>query len=66
MHKSIVWRWAIALLIVLSVIAGCAQPTPQVITRVETVVVERQIPVEKRVVETVVIEKQQVVFRSGR
>ncbi|NLS78636.1 MAG: twin-arginine translocation signal domain-containing protein, partial [Chloroflexi bacterium] len=48
------------------VAASCAQPTPEVIEKEvpvekivkETVVVEKQVPVEKVVKETVVVEKQ--------
>jgi hypothetical protein len=53
-----------AVVVVLSMLAGCAQPTPQVITKVETVVVEKEVSVEKRVGETVIIEKEKVVERE--
>ncbi len=50
-------------------LAACAQPTPQIIEKEvpvekvvkETVVVEKQIPVEKTVKETVIVEKEKVV-----
>ncbi len=50
-------------------VQACAQPTPQVIEKEvpvekvvkETVVVEKQVPVEKTVKETVVVEKEKVV-----
>jgi peptide/nickel transport system substrate-binding protein len=53
-----------ALLVLLPLLAGCAQPTPQVITKVETVVVEKEVPVEQKVVETVVVEKERVVEKK--
>ena len=37
--------------------ASCAQPTPQVIEKPVTVVVEKAVPVEKQVLQTVVVEK---------
>lgn len=40
------------------VAVACAAPTPQVIEKPVTVVVEKQVPVEKQVVSTVVVEKQ--------
>jgi len=40
-----------------AVAASCAQPTPQVVEKPVTVVVEKQVPVEKVVKETVVVEK---------
>lgn len=40
------------------VLGACAQPTPQVIEKPVTVVVEKQVAVEKQVVSTVVVEKQ--------
>ncbi len=55
----------IALLVALAVLAACAAPTPELIEKevvvekpvVETVVVEKEVVVEKPVVETVVVEK---------
>ena len=52
-----------------AVVAACAQPTPQIIEKEvpvekvvkETVVVEKEVPVEKTVKETVVVEKEKVV-----
>ena len=41
-----------------AVAASCAQPTPQVIEKPITVVVEKEVPVEKQVISTVVVEKQ--------
>ncbi|MFN2169187.1 MAG: twin-arginine translocation signal domain-containing protein [Anaerolineae bacterium] len=38
--------------------ASCAQPTPQVIEKPITVVVEKEVEVEKEVVRTVVVEKE--------
>ena len=38
--------------------ASCAQPTPQVIEKPVTVVVEREVPVEKQVLSTVIVEKE--------
>ena len=52
------WSAALAIVVVLSMLASCAQPTPQVITKIETVVVEKEIPVEKIVQQTVVVEKE--------
>ena len=43
---------------VLLVVAGCAVPTPQVIEKPVTVVVEREVQVEKEVIRTVVVEKE--------
>ncbi len=39
-------------------LSACAQPTPAVVEKPVTVVVEKQVPVEKQVVSTVVVEKQ--------
>ena len=50
-----------AVIMVLSLLGACAQPTPQVITKIETVVVEKQVPVEKQVIQTVVVEKEKIV-----
>jgi len=44
--------------IVFSLVAGCAPQTPQVIEKPVTVVVEKQVEVEKQVVSTVMVEKQ--------
>ena len=59
----------IALLLVAAVLAACAAPTPEVVEKevvvekpvVQTVVVEKEKIVEKPVVETVVVEKEKVV-----
>jgi len=53
----------VALTLLASLLAGCAQPTaePEVITVKETVIVEKEVPVEKEVVQTVVVEKEKVV-----
>ena len=59
----------LALLTVVGLLAGCPAPTPQVIEKevvvekpvVETVVVEKEVVVEKPVVETVVVEKEKKV-----
>jgi len=64
--RSRMYRIAGSLLIVIllmSVFAGCAPATPQIVEKVvkETVVVEKQVPVEKKVVETVVVEKEKIV-----
>jgi ABC-type glycerol-3-phosphate transport system substrate-binding protein len=40
------------------VLSACAQPTPVVIEKQVTVEVEKEVPVEKKVVETVVVEKE--------
>ncbi len=40
-----------------TLLAGCSQPTPEIITKIETVVVEKEKVVEKQVVSTVVVEK---------
>ncbi len=42
-------------------LSACAQPTPAVVEKPVTVVVEKQVPVEKQVVSTVVVEKEKVV-----
>jgi len=53
------WGLLIALLITLTlVLPACSTPTPQVIEKPVTVVVEKQVPIEKQVVSTVVVEKQ--------
>jgi len=60
---------ASALATVAAAVQACAQPTPQVIEKEvpvekvvkETVVVEKEVPVEKTVKETVVVEKEKVV-----
>ena len=54
-----------ALLLVLAVLAACAPPTPEIVEKevvvekpvVQTVVVEKEVVVEKPVVQTVVVEK---------
>jgi peptide/nickel transport system substrate-binding protein len=51
----------LGVVLVLSMLAGCAPATPQVVTQIQTVVVEKQVPVEKQVVQTVVVEKEKVV-----
>jgi len=51
----------LAVIMVLSLLGACAQPTPQVVTKIETVVVEKQVPVEKQVIQTVVVEKEKIV-----
>ncbi len=51
-----------ALVVVASlIISSCAAPTPQVIEKVVTVEVEREVVVEKEVVQTVEVEKEKVV-----
>jgi len=61
------WTSLFALVIIASlVLAACAPPTPEIIERevvvekpvVETVIVEKEVLVEKEVVETVVVEKE--------
>ena len=61
------WMTMIALAAIAAMILpACAPPTPEVIVKevpvekkvVETVVVEKEVPVEKKVVETVVVEKE--------
>ena len=59
----------VSVAVLTSLVAACAPPTPQVIEKdvvveklvVETVVVEKEVIVEKLVVETVVVEKEVVV-----
>ncbi len=64
------WTILIALVAIAAMILpACAAPTPEVIVKevpvekkvVETVVVEKEVPVEKEVVKTVVVEKEKVV-----
>ncbi len=58
-----------ALATVAAAVQACAQPTPQIVEKEvpvekvvkETVVVEKEVPVEKTVKETVVVEKEKVV-----
>lgn len=64
MSSKKVMRWLVVLAMLLPVLASCAQPTPQVITKVETVVVEKEVPVEKQVVQTVVVETEKEVVRT--
>lgn len=47
-----------AMIAVGAIAASCAQPTPQVIEKPVTVVVEKEVSVEKQVLQTVVVEKQ--------
>jgi len=63
-------RWAaMALVLLLALIAACAPPAPEVVEKevvvekpvVETVIVEKEVVVEKPVVETVIVEKEVVV-----
>ena len=68
--------WKLVLLLVsLSLIAaatGCAAPTPEIVEKevvveklvVETVIVEKEVVVEKPMVETVIVEKEVVVEKS--
>ena len=55
-RRQLVWT-IVAILVILSMVA-CAAPTPEIIT------VEKEIPVEKKVVETVVVEKEVVVEKK--
>jgi len=64
------WGTLLALVVIAAItLSACAAPTPEVIEKevvveksvVETVVVEKEVVVEKSVVETVVIEKEVVV-----
>ena len=60
------------LVITITILSACAAPTPQVIEKevvvekpvVETVIVETERVVEKPVVETVIVEKERVVEKS--
>lgn len=45
-------------LIAMAVLASCAQPTPQVIEKPVTVVVEKEVQIEKEVLATVVVERE--------
>jgi peptide/nickel transport system substrate-binding protein len=58
MHKRKYTVFAVMMLATLIAIVGCAAPTPQVIEKPVTIVVEKEVPVEKEVVKTVVVEKQ--------
>lgn len=54
------WSVMVAVVMVVSLLlSACAPATPQVIEKkvIETVVVEKEVPVEKKVVETVAVEK---------
>lgn len=62
MNKSV--AFILAVVMVFGLVAGCAQPTPQVIDRPVTVVVEKEVPVEKQVVNTVIVEKEKVVEKQ--
>jgi len=67
------WVWAVTVLVVVGLlVAACAPATPQVIEKqvivekpvIQTVVVEKEKEVEKRVVETVVVEKEKEVEKQ--
>jgi len=58
--KKNVWI-AVFVLLGLGLLAACAQPTPQVVEKPITVVVEKEVPVEKQVIATVIVEKEKVV-----
>jgi alkaline phosphatase len=64
MPKRNLGRWVLAALAIVMLFSGCAQPTPQVVTKVQTVVVEKERIVEKPVVQTVVVEKEQAVEKQ--
>ena len=61
-----------ALLLVVAVLAGCARPTPEVVEKevvvekpvIQTVVVEKEKVVEKPVIETVIVEVEKVVVAT--
>ncbi|NLS77672.1 MAG: ABC transporter substrate-binding protein [Chloroflexi bacterium] len=55
--KNKAWRWLVVAAMLLPVLAGCAQPTPEVIEKPVTVVVEKEVTVK----ETVVVEKEKEV-----
>ena len=55
---------ALMLALVGVLVAGCAQPTPQIIEKPITVVVEREVSVEKQVLSTVIVEKEKVVEKK--
>jgi len=72
MNGKKIFGLLVTILILSSIIAACAQPTPEVIK--EQVIVEKEVPVtvevekevivEKKVVETVVVEKEVVVIAT--
>lgn len=51
-------RAVVALALLGAILAGCAQPAPQVIEKPITVVVEKPVEVAKEVIQTVVVEKE--------
>lgn len=64
MRKNKYLPIVIGITVIVSLLVSCAPtPTPVTIEKkvVETVVVEKEVPVEKKVVETVVVEKEKIV-----
>jgi peptide/nickel transport system substrate-binding protein len=59
------WALVIALLTIgLVVLSACAAPEPQIIEKQVTVVVEKEVSVEKQVIQTVLVEKEVQVDRQ--
>ena len=59
------WALFIALLtIAVLAFSACSAPTPQVIEKPVTVVVEKEVSVEKQVLQTVLVEKEKVVSQE--
>ena len=54
----------LAMLLGLSLLAGCAQPAPQIIEKPVTVVVEKEVRVKEEVIATVLVEKEVVVEKK--
>ena len=73
MNGKKIFGLLVTMLILSSIIAACAQPTPQVIEKEVivkeevpvTVVVEKEVIVKEKVVETVVVEKEVVVIATA-
>ncbi len=61
--KKELW-FAFAALMVLGLLAGCAQPAPQVIEKPVTVVVEKEVRVKEEVLATVIVEKEVAVEKK--
>ena len=64
----------LTVMVLLTLLAGCAPATPQIVEVVkevpvekvvkETVVVEKEVPIEKKVVETVIVETEKKVVET--
>jgi len=60
-RRNAVVRPLVIAAIIVPLLASCAQPTPEVVTKIETVIVEKEIPVKVEVIRTIVVEKERPV-----